>query len=164
MPKLWTKLKDKDNRSFSAKKWLIKMMLNLPREAFHSRNRLLSSFSSVRTSPLLRYRKVSTHCWPRWSRSADMHEIYWLIINTWLTKLFTSLILTKTGQHLVENIVILFIHGSFNYPGLIEEVAMHLGPIYGTFRDLNFDEVSLKGRLSVGYPACLSITDNLPPC
>ena len=49
----------------------------------------------------------------------------------------------QSGQHLVENVVVLLLSQRPDHTGLVQEVTVDLGPIKGTVGDLNFDEMSL---------------------
>lgn len=55
----------------------------------------------------------------------------------------TSFLWREPCQHLVENVVILLILDLPHHPGLVEEVAMDLGPVQGTIGHLHLDEVAL---------------------
>jgi hypothetical protein len=49
----------------------------------------------------------------------------------------------QSGQHLVENVVVFLLSQRPDHAGLVQEVAVDLGPIKGTVGDLNFDEMTL---------------------
>lgn len=65
----------------------------------------------------------------------------------------TSLLRRQPRQQLVEDVVVLLVGGGSDDSGLVQEVAVDLGPVERAVRHLHLDEVPLKMSILVKTPS-----------
>lgn len=63
----------------------------------------------------------------------------------------SAFVSSKSGQHLVEDVVVPFAGQWTHYARLIQEVAVDLSPVQRSVRYLHLDEVTLKIQQKYEY-------------
>lgn len=58
--------------------------------------------------------------------------------------MLTSFLLSETGEHLVEYVIVLLVGQRVHHARLVQEITMYLGPVQSAVGHLHFDEMALN--------------------